>query len=63
MSAVTDMSWICFDTYHKFNGDISKWDVSRVIDMNHMFSHASSFHGDISKWDVSKVTDMIGMFS
>merc|ERR1719473_359683 len=44
------------------NGDLSKWDVSRVTDMSFMFSDASSFNGDLSKWDVSKVTFMIDMF-
>ena len=45
-----------------FNGDLSKWDVSRVTDMSYMFYHASSFNGDLSKWDVSRVTNMVGMF-
>ena len=45
----------------KFNGDLSKWDVSRVINMGYMFYGASSFNGDISKWDVSSVTDMDGI--
>ena len=44
------------------NGDISKWDVSRVTTMEQMFSHASAFNGDISKWDVSRVTSMSWMF-
>merc|ERR1719271_2419836 len=44
-----------------FNGDISKWDVSSVTDMESMFS-ITSFNGDISKWDVSRVTDMSYMF-
>ena len=47
----------------KFNGDLSKWDVSRVTNMQDMFSSASAFNGDISKWDVSRVTNMISMFS
>lgn len=38
--------------YSEFNGDISKWDVSNVENMNSMFEE-SSFNGDISKWDVS----------
>merc|ERR1719265_1197101 len=45
-----------------FNGDISKWDVSRVQNMGDMFRHAACFNGDISKWDVSNVEDMSGMF-
>ena len=46
---------------NKFNGDISKWDVSNVEDMTQMFSY-SAFNGDISQWDVSNVTNMSGMF-
>jgi surface protein len=45
----------------QFNGDISKWDMSKVTDMKEMF-WSSKFNGDISKWDVSKVTDMKEMF-
>ena len=47
----------------KFNGDISKWDVSRVTEMESMFSGATEFTGDISKWDVSSATDMTNAFS
>lgn len=45
-----------------FNGDISQWDVSNVIDMSRMF-YRSRFNGDISKWDVSNVRYMPGMFA
>ena len=66
MSAVTDMSQL-FDVDHvpganKFNGDISKWDVSSVTTMFAMFSRASEFNGDLSKWNVSRVTNMAAMF-
>jgi len=44
-----------------FDGDISGWDVSSVIDMCAMFRD-SDFDGDISGWDVSSVTDMSAMF-
>ena len=30
------------------NGDLSKWDVSRVIYMNGMFRNAAAFNGDLS---------------
>ena len=33
----------------EFNGDISKWDVSNVINFEHMFFHAK-FNQDISNW-------------
>ena len=46
-----------------FNRDVSKWDVSRVVDMDEMFYSATSFNRDISKWDVSRVTSMRKMFA
>ena len=45
-----------------FNGDLSKWDVSSVTDMNLMFMHATSFDGDLSNWAVPSVTSMSRMF-
>jgi len=44
-----------------FNGDISGWDVSRVVTMRDMF-YGSLFNGDISGWNVSGVTSMEAMF-
>ena len=61
VSNITDMGGL-FIGISEFNGDISKWNVSRVEDMSYMFSE-SKFNGDISKWDVSNVEDMSGMFS
>lgn len=63
VSQIIDMSGL-FSTgqLSKFNGDISKWDVSRVIYMSAMFE-ASEFDGDISGWNVSNVEDMTYMFS
>ena len=40
--------------FHRFNGDISKWETSQVMDMHSMF-YRSEFNGDISKWDVTRV--------
>lgn len=60
VSKITDMGGL-FIHLSEFNGDISKWDVSRVEDMSYLFSD-STFNGDISKWDVSNVKDMSGMF-
>merc|ERR1719174_3253435 len=51
-----------FADAHNFNGDLSKWDVSRVTDMPGMFREAKSFNRDISEWDVSSVTEMDDMF-
>ena len=43
-------------------GDISKWDVSKVINMSYMFAFCKKFNQDISNWDVSKVKFKIDMF-
>ena len=45
-----------------FAGDLSKWNVSSVTNMQGMFL-GSSFNGDISNWNVSSVTNMQSMFS
>lgn len=60
-SLITDMSYLFYDNFNKFNGDISKWDTSNVTNMNSMF-FASEFNRDISNWDVSNVTDLSAMF-
>ena len=52
-----------FYNAYSFDADLSKWGVSRVINMRSMFGGARAFNADISKWDVSKVTDMQWMFS
>lgn len=49
------------DAARKFNGDISKWDVSRVKTMEGTFLN-SKFNGDISNWNVSNVEKMDHMF-
>ena len=59
VSFFTDFSYL-FES-SKFNGNISKWNVSRAIYMDFMFEE-SEFNGDISMWDVSKVVDMHRMF-
>jgi len=61
VSEITDMSFLFYKN-EKFNGDISKWNVSSVTNMAGMFAE-SMFNGDISKWDVSKVYSMAGMFA
>ena len=61
VSKITDMSNLFELT--DFNGDISKWDVSKVKNMFLMFDGCKLFNQDISSWNVSNVTDMDGMFA
>ena len=35
-----------------FNGNMSSWDVSSVIDMSGMILAATSFNDNLSSWDV-----------
>merc|ERR1712032_299106 len=46
-----------------FDSDVSKWDVSSVVDMKGMLYDAELFHSDVAKWDVSSAKDMSAMFS
>lgn len=66
-SLVTDLSLLfhsrVIPATKSFNGDISKWDVSRVTNMQYMFAGAALFNRDISKWDVSRVNNMEYMFT
>lgn len=59
-SDVTDMYGLFMEN-KEFNGDISKWNVSKVENMCKMFRD-SKFNGDISGWDVSHVENMEEMF-
>ena len=68
VSLVTDMSgqtesvFQGFGGKSTFNGDISKWDTGKVINMYSMFRDASAFNHDIGSWNTAQVTDMLGMF-
>ncbi len=68
VARVTDMSGLFrgFDVslspeegcFCKIRLDISRWDVSNVTKMAHMFDGCDHVDfGDLSKWDRSKVTD------
>ena len=59
-SLIEDMQMLF--AYSKFNGNISKWNVSNVKDMIGMFAY-SEFNKDISEWDTSNVVDMQYMFN
>ena len=71
VSGVTDMSYLFnfteyltylqakrFRDQYPFNCDISKWDVSNVIDFDNMFICASSFNQDISNWKLRPDADI-----
>lgn len=60
VSEIEDFSELFINS--DFNGDISKWNVSRATSMASMFEKCK-FNGDLSKWDVSSVVDMVDMFS
>lgn len=60
-SLVTDMSYLFYENEFCAGIDISRWNVSNVKNMNHMFA-MSTFDGDIANWDVSNVTNTRGMF-
>merc|ERR1711934_710488 len=67
VSAVTNMGNLFGESGtaaspHKFNGDISHWDVSKVTNMEYMFQKNKSFKGDITMWDVRNVKHMGHMF-
>ena len=63
-SLITDMSELFSYEYNlnNFNGNISKWNVSNVKNMNRMFE-GSKFNQDISNWHISNVTNMRWMFA
>ena len=66
VSKIKDMSYL-FNAreniiFKEFNGDISRWDVSKVTNMSCMFHQCKKFNCDISDWNVSNVKDMDGMF-
>ena len=39
-----------FNGASSFNGDLSSWDISNVINMNYMFWGATSFNQDLCAW-------------
>jgi len=57
---VTDMSNVFNGITCKIN--ISRWNTSRVTNMNSMFYGCTEFNSDLSHFDVSNVTDMTYMF-
>lgn len=60
---VYDMSQM-FEDADAFDGDVSTFNTSNVVNLQMMFRHAISFTGkpDLSLWDFSKVQDAREMF-
>ena len=57
-----DMSCM-FDKCKKFNCNLSKWDVSNVNKMTHMFDRCTNFTGDgLENWKPIKCKKMNNMF-
>ena len=48
----------------KYDGDLSKWNISNVTKATNMFACAdyTGKNGDLSKWNISNVNNMISMF-
>ena len=63
-SEITDMN--CLFTNFNMSDlrtiDISRWDVSNVVNMEGMFYSCINLNCDLSEWDVSKVENMNSMF-
>ncbi len=61
LSLVTDMGSMFRNS--GINQDINHWDVSNVIIMSRVFSHAISFNKPLDQWNVSNANNMGGMFA
>ena len=51
-----------FQSASTFNGDVSKWNVSKVEKMFSMFKNCKNFNADLSLWRPEKAVDMSYMF-
>ena len=62
-SLIEDMSRLFYpNSLGKFNGNISKWNTSKVKNMLSMFAY-SKFNQPINDWDTGNVRDMQSMFA
>ena len=48
--------------HSNFNGDISSWDVSNVVNLGYMFKDNKVFDQNLNKWNVEKVKQFNCMF-
>lgn len=55
-------TYLMFSQCHKFNSDISGWDMSNVVNAGYMFSACSIFNQNLANWNVANITNMAGMF-
>jgi surface protein len=51
-----------FASANLFNGDVSTWDVSRVVDFSSMFTECTKFNGNLSLWNTNNGEYMTYMF-
>lgn len=62
VSRLEDFSYLLFWCQKHFKEDISRWNVSRAINMRAMFGGASAFNQDIASWNTLNLTNMAYMF-
>ena len=55
-------TYLMFAQCHKFNSDISGWDMSNVVNASYMFTSCSIFNQNLANWNVANITNMTGMF-
>ena len=62
-SKITDMSMLF--KHSEFSGDVSKWNVSNVENMNEMFAYSklTDENTNLYNWNVKNVINMEGMFA
>lgn len=53
---------LMFNNSMLFNGDILKWNVFSVVDMNSMFFSVINFNSNISGWNIIRVENILYIF-
>ena len=51
-----------FQSLPNFNGDITKWDTSNVVNFASMFRDSTSFNQDLREWSIKWNADLRSMF-
>ena len=52
-----------FNACHKFNQDISKWNVSKVVSMERIFSACHEFNQNLDSWKIKEDCDTESAFN